>query len=306
MSKRVQEIKNKNKEKIIERYSQLEDMKEIAISLGVSGTTIKNWLVEWGVYESGSRIEKTVCSLFLAGMNIPKIENEVGISNSGIRRILKANGIYKNKRSVNHDTLSNLLDGDSLYWIGFICGDGCVWDGGKTPALQITSKDIDIIKKFKKFFQSNHKVTKNIHKKNGGEFYRVGFTSQKICDALKNIGITQNKTHSLEITKPEILSSNDFIRGLIDADGHINKTGRYVEIASGSKVFSEQVCQSIKNAGFTCSIKAVNRDGRKTYYTIKINGGADSVKSFISWLSYETATYFLDRKKQIALRIANA
>jgi DNA-binding transcriptional regulator WhiA len=305
MSKRVQEIKNKNKEQIIERYSRLEDMKEIALSIGVSGTTVKNWLVEWGVHESGSRIEKTVCSLFLSGMNIPKIESEVGISNSGVRRILKANGIYKNKRSVNHDALSNLLDGDSLYWIGFICGDGCIWDGGKTPALQIASKDIDIIKKFKKFFRSNHKVTKNIHRKNGGEFYRIGFTSQKICDVLKNIGITQNKTHSLEITKPEILSSSDFIRGLIDADGHISKLGRSIEITTGSKAFSEQVCQSIKENGFACSAKTRNREGRKVYYTIKINGGVDAVKSFILWLGYENANYCLNRKKETALKITN-
>ncbi len=302
MSKRVQKIKSEHKYEIIRRYQSLEDMKRIAASLGVSASTVKNWLVEWGEYETGSRFTDMVCELFSSGKSVSEIAVATKLSDSGVRGILKSKGVYHDKRTVNHSALSDLTDPNTLYWLGFICGDGCIDDSskGRSKRLSITSKDQDIIDQFKHFFGSNHKVSTHIHNKNGGKFHRISFSSKKLCARLETIGITARKTHTLEISDQGLVDSNHFMRGIIDADGYISKKRSKVEITTGSKAFANQLTKSLERFSAVC--KTREREGRKQYYSVVV-GGIDNVKSLLSWLDYDKSTYALERKKKLALSL---
>ena len=68
----------------------------------------------------------------------------------------------------------NLKEEESMYWLGYICADGCITNNIKTRQyrLSLVSIDEDIIEKFKKFLGDRAIYRKRIQR-NISEIYLI-------------------------------------------------------------------------------------------------------------------------------------
>lgn len=144
----------------------------------------------------------------------------------------------------NHDFFSNGSI-ESLYWAGFILGDGSICSDSrsesKTLTVQLAGKDASHLDKM----QSALGGVRGDYNRTDYRFNVVrrvstlNVCSQKIVRDLEDIyGITSNKT--LSESPPEglnLVESLAFIAGLMDADGsyYVNRTKRPVMSLVGSK-----------------------------------------------------------------------
>lgn len=174
------------------------------------------------------------------------------------------------------------LSDEAKYWIGFLLTDGCMVDKGHCRSqliLQVDIADAGIIKKFKSFMKSGHKITYPAHSKDGSIACRIAFTcSNRLRDILASYGIVPRKTELC--SAPDILlHDKDFWRGCIDGDGNIGYYKKYPRIRlSGTKKLLNQfvdfVVHDIKsdhdvNIWPDRSIFAVQFFGKKSLPVIK-------------------------------------
>jgi hypothetical protein len=137
--------------------------------------------------------------------------------------------IEKNRtHNCNYDFFSQDNEA-SFYWAGFIAADGWVVQGGNGLGIQLSTKDIKHLEKFKKTIKATQPIkvrTKKGGKINGrelgsSEMCSVKIYSQKIPLDLKRFNIIPAKTYFLDI--PEWLMEHKllhhYLRGYIDGDG---------------------------------------------------------------------------------------
>lgn len=212
----------------------------------------------------------------------------------------------KSKAIINDNAL-DILTPEALYWIGFIYADGHLARNRPRIVLGLSEIDKNHVEKFLNFFGAGIKsfesekegVMRMGYKCNAS--WRGQFSSQRIYDRFKELGIMPGKTYDL--TPHELLmNSRDFWRGVVDGDGSVSN-GNTIDISlSGHE-------NTIK--GF---LDFINRSGIITF-----NSGYKSKKSDHLWscslhsniakdilyLLYENATVYLDRKYEKYIEIKN-
>lgn len=233
-----------------------------------------------------------------------------------LRRILTELGLLRNRNEalrlaksdavINDDAL-DILTPQALYWVGFIYADGHLARNRPRIVLGLSEIDRSHVDKFCNFFGTGIKSFESDKKgvvRMGYECnasWRGQFSSQRIYNRLKELGIAPGKTY--EITPHGLLmNSRDFWRGVVDGDGSVSN-GNTIDISlSGHE-------NTIK--GF---LDFINRSGIITF-----NSGYKSKKSDHLWscslhsniakdilyLLYENATVYLDRKYEKYIEIKN-
>lgn len=137
---------------------------------------------------------------------------------------------------------------DLAYLLGLLAADGCVRDNG---FINFVSLDIELLK----FVRDKISPTTPISDNNR----RVIFWSVDLRDKLISFGIVPRKSKIIKF--PTFISDNilpDFIRGVLDGDGSIDKIGR-ISFCSGSRIFLVGLVNALKNWNISCSIYAHTR-----------------------------------------------
>lgn len=128
------------------------------------------------------------------------------------------------KFSINHNAFSEYTP-ESAYWAGFLAADGNLrvsHSGCKQIRIYLKKSDSIHLEKFKKFLQSEHKVSLS------PSYDRCSFefTSEKIFDDLTRLyNITPTKSFTLK--PPTGLPENlirHYVRGVFDGDGTVGET----------------------------------------------------------------------------------
>jgi len=191
----------------------------------------------------------------LTNREIAKIFN---ISPCTVTYQLKRNGYtlidkvqYGNNRkhSIDLNFFKTINSSNKAYILGLILSDGYVDDYTK---LTFTSKDIELVKIFKKELKSEHKLaTYDVFDKRTNKTYTrhsIKIASKEIVSDLNKLGVFSKK--SFTCTMPEIPEAYfwHFIRGLFDGDGSISKGSMRKEGAlQFSIIGSENMLRVIKN-----------------------------------------------------------
>jgi len=113
---------------------------------------------------------------------------------------------------------------------------------------------------------------------------------------LAKLGITENK--SLTVEFPDVPNEYlpHFLRGVIDGDGWIQDRGYVVNITSGSSLFAVQLYEILTKHGFNVDIRK-----QSGAYRIWIKGKND-VKRLAEWLYTDAGVLFLPRKRDLMER----
>lgn len=104
------------------------------------------------------------------------------------------------------------------YLVGLIASDGCLLKDGRH--IDITSKDIEIINNFQCILNKTRKIKTKL-----GQFktpaYYLFFSDVALYDFLLKVGLTPNKSKTInELKIPEELFS-DYLRGYFDGAGTV-------------------------------------------------------------------------------------
>ncbi|MFX0181652.1 MAG: LAGLIDADG family homing endonuclease [Candidatus Hodarchaeota archaeon] len=183
---------------------------------------------------------------------------------------------------------------EMVYVLGFIYADGCVQIINSAYELKIKIKDRKLLEKINNLMKSNYPIRSQ--RSSTGFIYSLSITRKKIVEDLLRLGLTANK--SLTMQFPEIPPTYlfHFIRGYFDGDGNtgISKNYLIIEFTSGSKDFLQKLKEILDKLNISCSFRESIR--KYTSYSLRIL--ADSRKIFYQLL-YENATIFLERKYNI-------
>jgi len=148
----------------------------------------------------------------------------------------------KHTRNLKYNVDEDLFkdwNSESSWLLGYIYADGHVT---KNDNLDFTSEVKDLLNKVKQALSSEHPI-----KERRGNYY-INICSKEICDDLRELGLTSNKSDNLP-NPPEEIVFSDFLRGVIDGDGCVSMDREWirVDVTSNCRSFLEYLKDNIKD-----------------------------------------------------------
>lgn len=207
----------------------------------------------------------------------------------------------RRKHSLDELFFSEINSEEKAYWLGFLCGDGCIT--GNKVRLALAVKDEHHLNWFKAAVKWSGKCY--YHKSGAVEVY---FRSLRMVKDLARYYITPRKTFTVRFPNIPKSLERHFIRGVFDADGCINKQIRITRKKSGRiYVLSGGEFSIEGNREFVSAIQlrlvklglpanSVNYPG-KNINRVRY-GGINQLKTIYRYL-FEGATIYLERKKEL-------
>jgi len=175
------------------------------------------------------------------------------VSPSTIGRILKNNNIQTNRSRLNESKLYfniNYFDEinsyEKAYWLGFIAADGCL----KSNKVRLVSKDEEVIVKFKKAIESEHKIVRSIttDKRSGKkhELFIISITNNIFTKKLERF-INIDKSNNFNLPKIDNNLYPFFLAGMFDGDGSFSIYGNNKNNIKASLISTKECLEQIIN-----------------------------------------------------------
>ena len=109
------------------------------------------------------------------------------------------------------------------YVLGFFTADGnMVINKRGAHFISIEITDSDILEKMKLVIGSNHKISIRKRKVSLKTSYRLQIGSKEIFKDLVDLGLTPNKSKTIDLPKIPIEHLSHFVRGYFDGDGNVS------------------------------------------------------------------------------------
>lgn len=184
--------------------------------------------------------DKQICELYTYGFSQVTISKMIGCSEDRVRKILRecsirvrTNSEQALKYSFNEGYFDIIDTEEKAYWLGFLYADGYVTKARKhcspSMGISIMKSDKNHLEKFRFALKSNHAINDYDAITTYGEtsYSRLIITNLHVVEALKKLGVVEQKTMILEFPTEEqvpIIFQLHFIRGYFDGDGSISIT----------------------------------------------------------------------------------
>lgn len=199
----------------------------------------------------------------------------------------------KSKRLIINDFSEN--NQETMYWAGFIFGDGTIDDKMKLQ-VHLSIKDVEHLRKLSMFIFGCDYV--NIYSDN----CHIQVTSNVIANNLKRFGVIPRKTYCSKLTIPNHYAQ-DFIRGYFDADGWVSISN----VVRDNKYYYRRYCVGICSylqdnleaiRSYLQSTNKVNKCKNRILYELRFQAQRDVIKI----CKYLYHPYMSLRRKNIKLK----
>lgn len=236
-------------------------------------------------------MEAQIIKLYLEGLGMTNIANQLNISSTKVWNILKSNNIeIRRKHSKICETyFDNPNTEQSAYWAGFIAADGYIYKPNNYFRLEINIKDKQHLELL------GNDIGKNVTEYQKHNSCKLTISSKHIVNILEQYNITQNKSFTLKFpTNINTDNIHHFIRGYFDGDGSFYKIYDIV----GNECFLKSLVSSLP---FKCEY-SLYKPNDENSYVLRIR--TNSLTQFFEFI-YKDATIYLDRKYQKQLLFYN-
>lgn len=165
-----------------------------------------------------------IAELYLEGKSIREISRMFGgeLHYNTIKKILNNHSIELRTRSQSktldqreENIFENIDTEEKAYWLGFLCGDGCIHDN--YIRISLKNNDIGHLEKFKDFIGG-----KTVQIRDDGKYCHYSIGCKKMAEDLKKHGCIERKSLILQVPNIDEKFLLDWFRGLYDADGGIS------------------------------------------------------------------------------------
>lgn len=171
-----------------------------------------------------------ILSLYKQNLSQIEMSKKLNVSQSYVSRVINQFGLKRDKSILNLnrveidiDYFKSIDNEEKAYWLGFICADGNINKNNNKTTL--TSKDLEVIEKFKKSVKSDHQIShsKYLDKRTNKiyERYTIQISTKPFTTNIINLGITNDKTDKLSFPNIDEKYYSYFIAGMFDGDGSI-------------------------------------------------------------------------------------
>lgn len=240
------------------------------------------------------------------GLSLEDIAQRFGVTRTAVSLALKAYGISARGRSKArilalskgkfkerttarlHESIFSRWSQPMAYLLGYIFTDGSLGHtSGNTFRVTISSIDREHLEKLADILgegvtvETRKQSTKGFSGKEDRYLYVIGFTRPEMIEDLRNLGLTERKSLTMQFPDVPEEFLRDFIRGCWDGDGSIYLLEQYgnrslsASFVTGSKDFIEAMRSRLDNRGFgRLTIHTHQPDGIKTKnptYSVKIS-----------------------------------
>jgi len=185
--------------------------------------------------------DEAIINMYKSDMSFKEMAPIIGLTDRAIRNVLYKQGITMNREQFSGQPRKNKVNEDffkvwtqEMAWVlGMFVTDGHI--NGKYHSIYFSQKDERILRLIAKYMEADYVLTKFAMTKTTPTLI---INSKEIKKDLALMGIKAKK--SLIVPFPlvpeEYLPS--FVRGVIDGDGWVQKTGYVMNVTSASKEFS--------------------------------------------------------------------
>lgn len=225
--------------------------------------------------------DEMIIKLYKSEMPLKEISKITGLSDRSIRNVMYKHEIKMNraqssgqprKHKVNEDFFKTWSH--EMVWIlGLFITDGCVHN--KLHTITLTQKDERILRLVANYMEADY-VLAPIAKSRKTPTLIIN--SKEIKRDLGKLGIHPNKSLSASFLNVPKEYLPAFIRGIIDGDGWVQKTGYVMNVTSGSKVFAEGLLNVFQSWELRSEIKAETSQAGNKIYRIWVKGKDDIPK----------------------------
>lgn len=311
---------------VIQKYLSGQPMSQIAKDIGRSACLVQGCLRRAGIeiinhltilpqdipdiierYLAGESSEEIAVDYNTAGCVIRKHLEEAGIDR---RNLSDAQRIYP----INSDFFDDINNREAAYVLGWLWSDGTNKTYDSTVQIILSSKDVEILEKIKKFLSHETKPIRIFKAKlpvseGYGEYADYCIYNKKISQVLNGLGMVKRKTYAPILDTPKGLEEKyfrHFLRGLMDGDGTIGvyDYDGYPNIDAsvlGHSILLKTIKEYLdKNTGFSSTIRKpdlTNPDICKTEQLCF--GGNQNCIKFLHWLYEDKGDCYLERKHAI-------
>ena len=170
---------------------------------------------------------KDIIERYKNGEAIMNIRKDYNVSHNAINRVLKENNvaIRGNRKHFYNDNVFKKIDtAEKAYWIGFITADGYINEDKNFMRIKLQEKDKAHLYKFMNFIGGDEGMIKyEFHNITGNKQWYIEVNGKSFIKSLVDLGIRQRKSSNEQwCDKIPEEYIKDYIRGIIDGDGHIS------------------------------------------------------------------------------------
>jgi len=282
----------------------------IAYGFGKSGRGLSAALKRQGYKLRGgkqltSEQEDEAIKLYQEGMSARQAGEKFGVTAGIVLDALNRRNDAKTRKTTraykyqfNPHAFDAIDNEQAAYWLGFLYADGLTYRG-KVTVIHISLRDIDHIRRFKDFMQSDHRIYETEQMGFGIKSKKaiIMITHPHLAQSLSSKGIVKDRTNlagMLQTLPPGL--ERHFIRGYLDGDGCIRGAYNPSVTFTGQHDLLEWIRATFyENLGTNPDLGIMNGKG-----ICSINYcGIRQAKAIINWL-YEDATVWMPRKREKA------
>ena len=283
--------------------------KEISEILNINRHTITSILKQNNIYVypqnkknniySKKERNNQIINLYKSGKSFEQISKKMNISTSTIKNVLVSYNIpikteqYYNKYTYDRSIFKVIDSEEKAYWLGFLYADGYVGDNG-TIELALSEKDLDHIKKFKLFMNSNHKIKHDKKTKS----YRILICSIELKNDLIVLGCVPRKSLILKFPTEEQVPkhlTHHFMRGYFDGDGCIAIKQNQFSVLGTSEFLDKYEYNLLLGINRKKPNKRIHRNTWNENTECIMYSGTNQIPKIYNYL-YKDANIYLQRK----------
>lgn len=219
--------------------------------------------------------DEVIIQLYKGGISFKKMKTMVGLSDRAIRNVLYKHSIAMNREQHSGQPRKNKVNENffkvwtqEMAWVlGLFVTDGNI--NNTMHSIHFAQKDERILRLIANFMEADYVL---------GSFGKTKTTptliinSKTIKKDLELLGITANKSLTLPFPKVPEEYLGSFIRGVIDGDGWVQKTGYVLNVSSASENFSYGLLSVFKTWGLRSEITIEKTQLGKVIYRIWVKG----------------------------------
>ncbi len=222
---------------------------------------------------------------------------------TGNRRARKTGKILQPGEGVAHPQHANLktdafevIDTEAkAYFLGLLAADGhSSWKpDAKFISIELQKPDSKVLKKLAELVNYEGYL-ESINREGKKPSERLLIYSRDLTLSLIKNGISATtETHFVSSTLPRMFRK-DFLRGLIDGDGHVKFSGKALNLGTCSKVLVEEVSAwCLEEFQIVTSVTVKTLNSGKLFYTVTFGG---KPRVILNWM-YANASVYIERKK---------
>ena len=251
--------------------------------------------------------DEVIIQMYKSGMTFKKMAPIIGISDRAIRNVMYKHGIQMNRERYSGQPRKNKVNEDyfktwshEMAWIlGLFVTDGHV--NKKIHSIYFSQKDERILRLIANYMEADYVLAATGPTKRTPTLI---INSKIIKEDLAALGIVANKSLSVPFPNvPEEFISS-FVRGVIDGDGWVQKTGYVMNVTTSSQNFAEMLLSIFQSWNLRTEISIEATKIGTPVYRVWVKGKYDLPKlAKIIYANASTDNFNYNKRQRMSQRI---